>query len=149
MVSRSAIRTLIELALFDHMEKLPFGASPKLPFAWPNIDFTPPDDSKYIEVIHLPNVPTDYALSNDTVGIHQGFLQANVRWVPNVGTIEPNHIAGLIAEHFRKGTRVITSEFNIRIYSHPTIAALVRANSRENNPQPFVPVSIPYRTETI
>lgn len=148
MVDLTSIGNVIELALFRHIETMPFGSVEPLPFAWVNEDFEPPASQRYIEVKHFPNEPINYAFGG-VVGIRQGFLQASIYWERNGGTFEPGIVAGLVAARFPLHLKIRTSEFAIVIYRPPTIASVVTETADGKRSQPFIPVTIYYRTETL
>ncbi len=73
--------------------------SPAHPVAWPNLNFTKPNDNRYLEALFAPNATNRMLIDSD--GPHQriGFLQVNVRDGLNKGS-RITDIAGAVAAHF-------------------------------------------------
>lgn len=138
MLDVATAGNMIELTLFDYVERFVVTV-PDLPKSFPNIDFDIPDSGKYIEVIHLPNKPINYALDSDTPPTYRGILRLLVHYPPNEGNFPARHLAGVLIGFFKKNTFIWGTGFAIKINDHPYQDSPITENSKM-----FVPVSISY-----
>lgn len=111
---------------------------PTLPVAFPEISFTVPADGKYLECSHLPNRAFWEGLSDGAVD--QGIFQVTVHWPRGVGEIAPLNIAGLVRDHFARGTNLYTTGLRLQVYAKPWYSQPIPGTTDCQ-----VPVSIAYR----
>ncbi|QHJ77689.1 MAG: hypothetical protein [Bacteriophage sp.] len=132
--------TILDL-LFQHTKAFndTTPAKDKIPIAFPNVKFKPPDGN-YLEVRYLPNSNRNFLIGNDDPTQHIGILQITVITPLNVGQIKPYDIAGELVEHFKKGTQLQRDDVIVTVYSKPSIAPAIIDNDRFR-----VPVSIQYQ----
>ena len=78
---------------------------PSIPMDFININFTPPDNNKWIETIYLPNPPSDSTWGNER--IYRGFYRIILHW-PNDGggSYDAADLAESIMSKFDKGVRL-------------------------------------------
>jgi hypothetical protein len=113
----------------------------------PGVVFAPTATSKFVSIeVHFNrSIETDLSLTMDP--IRQGFLRANVMW-PKVGTaiVDAYNVAGQIREFFRRGTKLLRADTQVRIDEDPEIGVLVTGETHHAIPltvrwncQPQVP----------
>ena len=73
--------------------------TPAHPIAVPNVNFTKPNDNRYLEAKFVPNGANRVFIGSDEPHRRIGFLQVNVRDGLNKGS-RITDIAGLVAAHF-------------------------------------------------
>lgn len=114
--------------------------SPVHPVSWPNVNFTPPANKKYLRVSHLPNTTDRLFVGNADPHQHQGILQIMVCAPLNSGEAAARELAGLVANHFPPGLRLHSGSVQVKITKRANIAsALVTTTELQ------IPVSIEYR----
>lgn len=133
----ATVESIIPSILFTHMATLVL--SPPLPIAYSDAAFTPPATA-YLQVDFIPNTNVDQFLSDDGTVQHRGLLQVTVVHPVNIGVIKPNEIAGLIVQHFAKGTKLYRDGVKVRIYAKPSVAPPLQEPDRLR-----VPVVISYQ----
>jgi len=73
------------------------------PVKFPSITFVPPDDQKYLEVVHIPNnssAPTYWGSERN----YAGLVRLVLHWPnENAGAYGPMDVAKSIAAYFQKG----------------------------------------------
>lgn len=94
--------------------------SPTLPVSYPEVDFTPPADGKYLAAAFFPNRPAWEGLSSGK--LDQGILQISVVWPKDVGLIAPLQIAELVKAHFAKRLALISGTTKVTITREPWAA---------------------------
>lgn len=115
--------------------------SPVHPVAWPNTNFTKPNDNRYLEARFVPNAANRVLIDSD--GPHQriGFLQVNVRDGLNKGP-RITDIAGAVAAHFPVDLRLHhATGLSVRISSAADVGSMLVESSP---PGVLVPVLIPF-----
>lgn len=118
----------VEKILFDYVASVA-----GLPVAFPGVPFNPPADGRYLEVLHIPNDPTNYDWMDYSV-TSRGLLQINIHWSRNVGIVAANDYARQLSESFKKSTVISNS---IIVDAPPSIGSWV---------DDFVPFRISYRS---
>lgn len=110
-----------------------------LPIAWPNVDFTPPADGKYLRIQHVPNATQRQWIASDGVHRYLGILQVSVFWPKgqNEGELRPREIAGQVAAHFPCDHLMTEDDVSVRVMERPTVADMLVEDSRVH-----IPVSI-------
>ena len=93
-----------------------------LPIAWPNVDFTPPADGKYIAVSFMPNTATRVAITSGTPHRRVGLLQLSVFWPRGAGVYDPMAKADEIAAGFPADLILLGAGVRVRITKTPDIA---------------------------
>ena len=106
----------------------------------PGEAFSPSAQSKFIsaEVHFNRSIETDISLEGDP--IRQGFFRANVFWPKASATVDAVNLAGLIREHFRRGTKLLRVDTEVRIDEDPEIGVIVTGDTHIT-----VPVTIRWR----
>jgi len=127
MTANSAIET----ALNQILEAAALG----YPVAWPGIDFTPPANGEWLEVIYLPNQGVDDRLADDGYVSPQGIYQVTVASRPQ-SEIKLREAAEAVQAVFPKGTRI---SGNIRVGSHP-----YTSSARIEDDRMRLPVTVEY-----
>lgn len=109
-----------------------------LPVAWPNVDFKP-GQGGYLKPSWLP---ADTVMSAVAQGTHQarGVFQVSVYWPEDDGLTAPLEVAGAVAAHFAKGTKLDRQGVRVRVENPPSVAAALQETGWLQ-----VPVTVPYR----
>jgi hypothetical protein len=127
----------IKEALFVRLVDLVL--NPFHPISWPNLNFTPPADNRYIEARHVPNSVERMVIDTDGPHLRQGFLQINVRDALNQGT-RIDDIAGAVAAHFPADLRLHHAfGLSVRITADPAPSPMIVENTP---PGVLVPVLV-------
>lgn len=124
-------------ALFDAAEQL--AATMSLPISFPDLKFDTPNDAAYLEVMHFPNRPTNYARSG-TVGELRGILQIAYVDPTQRGEVQATIKCTQIADAFGIGTKLVKNETVVQIYEKPQIGGVL-----QNGHNAIYPVSVRYR----
>lgn len=78
---------------------------PTLPIAFVDVSFNPPNTGKYLELVHIPNNPTDQTWGDEEV--HRGIFRMILHWPSNGGGgYPPRTVLDSIASSWSKGTKV-------------------------------------------
>ena len=133
----ATVESSIQTALFAKVATLVL--SPVHPVYWPNIDFTPPANKKYLRVTHFPNTTDRLFLGDTDPQRHQGILQVTVCAPLNSGESAAREIAGLVASHFSTGMRLISGAVTVKITKRANIASALITDTEMQ-----IPVSISY-----
>lgn len=112
--------------------------SPALPVAYPDIAFTPPT-GPYLDVRYLPNSNVNLFIGNNDETQYRGLIQVTVVFPSGRGIPPVMEIAGLVADHFAKGTVLRSGSASVRIYEQPSVAPSMQDTDRVR-----VPVTIKY-----
>lgn len=110
---------LIADALFAHAAELETNLS--MPIAWPEVEFEPPADGKYLSVQFFTNRLAWEGVSDGRQD--QGLLQVDVVWPKNGGLIAPNQLAAQVEAHFPKGLRLSSGSARVKISREPWTAS--------------------------
>lgn len=129
----STVESLILDALMARVNGIGIG----YPVAWPNVDYTPPADQKYLAVAFLPNRNQRVAITTTTPHRRGGLLQVSVYWPRGKGIAAPLDIAGKVAEHFPADLILAAGGVTIRVTQAPDVAGLLHEDQAVQ-----VPVSI-------
>lgn len=132
---------IIMSALLDRLGTL--ALTPVLPIAMPGIDFPKPGQTKpdnYLQATFLPNVTTNSELGAGQEQ-HRGILQVSVYWKKGVGHIKPLEAAGLIIDHFAKGTTLHSGGLKVVIDRKPYASSPLEETDRVH-----IPVTIQYHS---
>ncbi|WP_417702363.1 DUF4128 domain-containing protein [Pseudophaeobacter sp.] len=107
-----------------------------LPIAWPNVDFTPPENQKYLRVQFVPNVTQRQWIASDGVHRYLGLLQVSVFWPKGQyeGELRPREIAGQVAAHFPCDHQMTEDDVTVRVMERPTVADMLPEDSRVHIP---------------
>lgn len=101
-----------------------------------------PNNARYIEYTHFRNTnrtPT-WTGGKELIGI----FQINVVDPLKQGDIVPSEIAAIVAEWFKKDTRLTYGATVVKIELHPTCLTPVQDLQKR-----LFPISIPYRCDTL
>ena len=122
-----------------------FATTQQVPISLPNVTLkpapTPANNEKWLEATILP-APTfargvAYASSNQ----HYGLLQISLFWCLAQGELKPKIFAGLIADHFKRGTIMDQAGYRVTIYDVPRIAE----GRKDEDLWWQVPITIPFK----
>jgi hypothetical protein len=122
----TAVETKIAEALFAHLKALVF--SPVLRIAFPNMEFEPPADGKWLRATFHPVTGGDRLIGSDDPSRIGGFMQVSVFWPLNRGEGEPRDVAGQIASHFAVDLRLEPSDASVRIIRRPDVGPMLVEN---------------------
>ncbi len=127
---------VVAALLLAHAEDMEIG-SPALPIAYPEIDFPPPADGKYLRVDLFKNAPFWEGLKSGR--IDQGLLQVSVVWPRGQGIIKPAEAAALVMAHWAKLTTLSGSGVRVKVNKEPWDASPV-----SDDHETMIPVTIPW-----
>ncbi|RKD68972.1 phage tail terminator-like protein [Rhizobium sp. WW_1] len=125
---------------------LPTGMTQSANVALPNAPFTPTATTKFISVeVHFNrSIETDLSLVMDP--IRQGFMRCNVMWPKGAALVDGIDLAGSIAAFFRRGTKLLRADTQVRIDEAPEVGVVVTGDTHVTVPvtirwncQPQVP----------
>lgn len=114
----AAVEAVVLNALMGYVASLGLG----LPVAWPNVDYTPPADGKYIAATFLPNGAGRVAITSGTAHRRIGLLQLTVYWPRGEGMFKPMEQAAAVADSFATDQKIVSGGTTIRITKAPDIA---------------------------
>lgn len=115
--------------------------SPVHPIAVPNVNFTKPNDNRYLEAKFVPNGANRVFIGSDDPHQRLGFLQVNVRDGLNKGS-RITDIAGLVAAHFPADLKLThTSGLTVRITAAADVGNMIVETAP---PGVMVPILVPY-----
>ena len=110
--------------------------TPALPVAYIDVNFTQPDDGKWIEIVHFPNNRQGDFWGDEKN--HRGIMRLVLHWPNNgAGIYSPLSVLGSIAAYFTKGRLLPLS--GLKVYETPDFTGAVR-----NGDETLYPVSIWY-----
>lgn len=132
-----ATETDITRALFGHLAALTL--SPAHPVAWPNVQFTPPADGRFLRANDVPATNTALAVAHDGVNDMRGLLQVDV-FGPLAEGVEAQRLAAsAVAAHFKRGTTFFFSAGRIEVRS-AVVGGGIQSDGRY-----MIPVTVNYR----
>lgn len=131
-----SIETDIADALAEHA--IAVAATLGLPLSMPNVPFTPPDSSMYLEVRHFRNTNLNPTWGEDRVLL--GVYQISVIDPNQAGEIPATAIASQVIDAFHKNTNLYSGVAHVVVYENPTLLTTVQLANKS-----AYPVSIPYR----
>ncbi|ULJ73593.1 phage tail terminator-like protein [Rhizobium gallicum] len=100
----------------------------------PGVAFTPTAQSRFVSVeVHFNrSIETDLSLEMDP--IRQGFMRTNVMWPKGSAIVDGYNLAGQLREFFRRGTKLLRVNTQVRIDEDPEIGVLVTGDTHHNIP---------------
>lgn len=123
-------------ALFARLNSLTL--SPVHPIAWPNTNFTPPTNGRFLRATFLPANKTRFAIPADSINEHVGIMQVDVFGPLTVGASVPMATAQAVADHLKSGW-VSRGATRVEI-----VSAIIQQGSPSGSSF-ILPVSIRYR----
>jgi hypothetical protein len=143
-----SIEKKIYQALLTKVQALPLptGMTQAANVALPGVTFTPTATTKFISVeVHFNrSIETDLSLVMDP--IRQGFMRCNVMWPKGAALVDGIDLAGSIQAFFRRGTKLLRSDTQVRIDEAPEVGVFVTGDTHFTIPvtirwncQPQVP----------
>lgn len=136
-----AIEAQIADLLLTHVEDFCDAESPLLAVAMPDVSFEPVEGEPYLDVTLLPNTTRNFALAPDGSSEYRGLLQVTVMWPAGQGQVlQALDLAGRIATHFAKDTRLVSADITVRSTAKPSIAPPMSEPGRLR-----VPVTVAYQ----
>ncbi|MHC2298149.1 phage tail terminator-like protein [Rhizobium mongolense] len=102
--------------------------------ALPGQAYTPQATSKFVSVeVHFNrSIETDLSLVMDP--IRQGFMRTNVMWPKGSAIVDGYNLAGQLRDYFRRGTKLLRVDTQVRIDEDPEIGVLVTGDTHHNIP---------------
>lgn len=108
---------------------------PTLPIKFVNVAFSPPNDQKWLELVFIPNNPSDQTWGDEEV--NRGIFRMILHWPNNgAGAYTPLDLVASIMSSFNKGERIAGL---LQILNKPKAIGLIEQGS-EN----LYPVSVEY-----
>lgn len=135
----ATVETSIQTALFTRMAQLVL--SPVHAISWPNVNFVPPANKRYLRVSHLPNTTDRLYQGKNGSHRHQGILQVLVCGALNSGEAAARETAGIIANHFPPGLALHIGHAKVKVTKRANIASALITDTEIQ-----IPVSISYRS---
>jgi hypothetical protein len=133
-------------ALLERYASLSVG-TPALAKAYPRAPFKPTAGTAYLKAWFLPAQTSSPFIPNDSHDDYRGIFQIDVMWpspetddADTIGLNKPLEIAGLVADHFAKGTAITRSTYTVKIIRRASIGPTM-----EDAGWTKTPVSITYR----
>jgi hypothetical protein len=102
---REAVMTMIESAGFTQ------------PIAWPGVNFTPPNNGQWLEVIILENDPQQDYIGNDAPVCERGIITISAVTRPGLGEVGIETLARTVQAAFPKGALI---DGALRVTKAPT-----------------------------
>jgi hypothetical protein len=124
--------------LFKHLKEMP--DYPEDRVAFPNKQFTKPEDQLYLRVVMLPARPADSAINSSSLRRGIGVMQISVYVPENKGIIVPLTMVDKIRDWF-KGRVLMEPGVRVECGGEPAMARAI-----EEPGWVQLPVSVPYRT---
>lgn len=106
--------------------------------AYPGASFKP-TRAPFVRLQVFKNDPIQNQISFGRDPIRQGLFQASVFWTEGKGIVKPTEVAGKIADHFARGTKITGTGFVVRIDEDSTIGSDIQEKDWVQ-----VPVTIPF-----
>ena len=124
----------IEAALFARVKD----TVTMLPVAWPNVEFNPPEDHKYVSVIHFRNQNERLYLRGNEQR-RQGLLQLSVVYPIGEGSPPSLALAGAVAAGFSQDLILRSEGVKVQITKEPDAMSAIKTDVSW-----IVPVSVYY-----
>lgn len=134
--------TTTEGRIFEALMKHVAGLSGLgMPIAWPNVDFTPPADQRFLRVQFVPNTTERQWIASDGVHRYVGLLQVSAFWPKGQyeGELRPREMAGQVAAHFPCDLILVEEDVEVRVTERPHAADMLVEDSVVH-----IPVTIPF-----
>ena len=112
-----------------------------LPIAWPNVDFIPPEDQKWLKVDYIPNRVDRLFVGSTEPHQYLGLLQVSVCWPLGAGTDDAGQVAQEIVDLFPVDLKLGTTDPIVRIYERSSVAAVIIGETSI-----FIPVRVKWET---
>lgn len=100
--------------------------------------FDPPDNGKWLEIVHIPNnVNNEFWGGGKT---YRGLFRLILHWGLNdEGAYEPLDVLASVCAHFVKGQDFQSGSVSVKIYDEPDLTGAI-----EQAPETLYPVTIRY-----
>ena len=135
-----AIEAQIADLLLSHVNAFCAAESPTLAVSMPDVPFTPTEGEPYLDVALLPNTTLNFAIADTGSSRYRGLLQIAVMWPSGQGgLLAALDLAGRVAAHFAKGTR-LADTIAVQSTSKPSIAPPMAEPGRLR-----IPVTVSYQ----
>lgn len=131
------IQALIDAALHDHLKTLTLPHCSAI--AFPNVNFKAPSAAPYLRVQQFPNKPINPRIAYGKDPVREGLYQVSVFTPAGAGAIETTDLAGLVADHFTRGTKLTAGTLEVLVLEEPTIAPGLQEKTRFQ-----IPVTVPW-----
>ena len=83
------------------------------PIAWPGVNFTPPNNGQWLEVILLENDPQQDYIGNDAPVCERGIITISAVTRPGLGEVGIETLARTVQSKFPKG-KVISGALRVK-----------------------------------
>jgi hypothetical protein len=114
---------------------------PFIPVAYLGRTFEPPNDDRWLEIVHIPNnVIGQFWADGKT---YRGLYRLVLHWgMDDAGVYEPLNVLASIMMGFPKGSIFQNGSVSVKIYDEPDLTGLIEAS-----PATLYPVTIRYMTQ--
>jgi len=113
------IQTQITEAMHEHLKLLTLPSGVEI--AWPNVEFAA-GKKPYLRVENSPNVPVNPRIAFGKDPIRMGIYQVSAHGKKNKGESDIADLAGLVSDHFKRGTKIAIGPLQIIILDDPNIS---------------------------
>lgn len=112
--------------------------NPNLPIKMIGINITPPNDGKWLEVVHVPNnINNEFWDDSKT---YRGIFRLILHWpMDSKGIYEAMNLISDISRGFIKGKSFSSDNVKVMIYENPDLTGVI-----EEPPQSMLPLSVRY-----
>jgi hypothetical protein len=127
----TAIEAKIADALLARLAAL--SLTPSLPVAYPDIPFTPPSGT-YLKAQLIPNTNRNQFVGDDSTTEYRGIFQVTVVAPSGKGAIASAEIAGKVADHFERGSPIMSGDLVVKVDGRPSVAPTMQSTDRIETP---------------
>lgn len=111
----------------------------ELPIKMLGRSFSPPNDQKYLEVVHIPNNIGGQYWGNEKT--YRGLFRLILHWPNNdAGVYDPMNVLASIASHFGKDTILRNGSVSVKILENPNLTGVI-----ESGQETIFPLSMRYQ----
>lgn len=122
-------REILEILQGEVIKAVAASSLPDLPISFVGVhnDNIPPQDQKYLEIVYIPNNPTDQYIGESDKQIYQGLMRLILHWPKDGGGVyQPMNTLASISEHFEKSVRY---GGKVQIYETPKFLGTIAEQS--------------------
>lgn len=133
-------RQILQILQGITVEAVAASSTPDLPISYVGVnnENIPPQDQKYLEIVHIPNNPADRYWGEDDKQVYQGLMRLILHWPKNgAGAYTPMDALASISDYFQKDKKYGD---HIQIYEKPKFLGTIAEQS-----EMLYPTSIRYR----
>lgn len=136
MIDREILQTLQKAVI----AAVQASSVPKLPISFVAVSDKeiPPQNQKYVEIVHIPNNPADRYWGENDKQVYQGIMRLILHWPKDgAGAYDAMDLLAEISEFFKKDIRYGD---NVQIYEQPKFEGTIAQES-----EMLYPTTIRYR----